>query len=48
MPWVSGVIRLGEEAVSGVATWCLPLQTELVGQLGESVNLAGLSGEDVV
>jgi IclR family acetate operon transcriptional repressor len=44
----SGLIRLGEQAASGVATWSLPLLTELVAQLGESVNLAGLSGEEVV
>lgn len=44
----SGLIRLGEQATSGVATWCLPLLTQLVGQLGESVNLAGLSGDEVV
>lgn len=44
----SGLIRLGEQATLGVATWCLPLLTQLVGQLGESVNLAGLSGDEVV
>lgn len=43
-----GLIRLGERAASGLATWSRPLLEGLARELGESVNLATLEGDCVV
>lgn len=44
----AGFIRLGERATAGLVSWSRPLLEELVAELGESVNLAMLDGDQVV
>ena len=43
-----GLVRLGDRAAAGLATWARPLMEELARELGESVNLASLEGDRVV
>jgi IclR family transcriptional regulator, acetate operon repressor len=43
-----GFIRLGERAAAGLASWSRPLLEGLARELGESVNLAALDGDEVV
>jgi IclR family acetate operon transcriptional repressor len=42
------LIRLGEHATTGLASWSRPLLERVVGELNESVNLAVLENDQVV
>lgn len=43
-----GLVRLGDRATAGLATWARPLMEDLARELGESVNLATVEGDRVV
>lgn len=42
------LLRLADTTTRRIAAWCEPLMAEAVAELGESVNLAILDGDDIV
>ena len=48
MAWAHALIRLGEHATMGLASWSRPLLEQVVREVDESVNLAVLENDGVV